>query len=95
MQLMMLEIEMLRNQLVEPEELDLVRNYMLGSMLGSLENAFSHADKFKNLYFSKLDYGYYDRYINTVKTITPEEVMALANCYLQLEHFTSVVVGKK
>jgi zinc protease len=90
-----LEIELLKNQLVETQELDLVRNYMLGAMLGSLENAFSHADKFKNLYFSKLDYGYYDRYINIVKTITPDEIIALANNYLKLEHFTSVVVGKQ
>jgi len=89
------EIEMLKNQLVEAPELDLVRNYMLGSMLGSLENAFSHADKFKNLYFSKLDYSYYDRYINIVKTITPDEIMALANSYLQQEHFTNVIVGKR
>lgn len=90
-----LEIELLKNQLVEAPELDLVRNYMLGSMLGSLENTFSHADKFKNLYFSKLDYSYYDRYINIVKTITPEEIIALANNYLQLDHFTSVIVGKE
>lgn len=90
-----LEISMLKSQLVEEQELDLVRNYMLGSMLGSLENAFSHADKFKNLYFSKLDYGYYDRYINIVKTITPQEIMDLANLYLQSEHFTKVIIGKK
>lgn len=90
-----LEIEMLKNELVQAPELDLVRNYILGSMLGSLENAFSHADKFKNLYFSNLDYSYYDRYINIVKTITPEELLVLANRYLQQEHFTSVIVGKK
>lgn len=90
-----LEIEILKNQLVDASELDLVRNYMLGSMLGSLENAFSHADKFKNLYFSNLDYGYYERYIKIVKTISPEEILSLANRYLQQEHFTSVIVGKK
>ncbi len=91
----MLELELLKSDLVSDAELDLVRNYMLGSMLGSLENAFSHADKFKNLYFSKLDYGYYDRYIQIVKTITPEEIKTLANTYLQKAHLTSVIVGKK
>ena len=91
----MLEVELLKSELVGEAELDLVRNYMLGSMLGSLENAFSHADKFKNLYFSKLDYGYYDRYIKIVKNISPEEIKTLAGTYLQKEHFTSVIVGKK
>lgn len=89
------EIEILKNELVRQEELDLVRNYMLGSMLGSLENVFSHADKFKNIYFAGLDYDYYTRYIEKVKTITAEELLALANKYLTTDHFTEVVIGKK
>lgn len=89
------EIDILKTVLVPEGELDLVRNYMLGSMLGSLENAFSHADKFKNVYFSGLDYGYYERYIQTVKHITPSELQQLALRYLNTEHFVKVVVGKK
>lgn len=89
------EIDILKNELVGEEELNLVRNYMLGSMLGSLENVFSHADKFKNIYFSGLDYDYYDNYIHTVKNITAEEIKAMANKYLTTETFTEVVVGKK
>jgi len=89
------EIELLKTELVGEEELTLVKNYMLGSMLGSLENIFSHADKFKNLHFFGLDYDYYDRYINKVKSITAEEIRDLANKYLTTEDFTEVVVGKK
>lgn len=89
------EIEILKTELIGDEELDLVLNYMLGSMLGSLENVFSHADKFKNIYFAGLDYDYYTRYIEKVKTITAEELLALANKYLTTDHFTEVVIGKK
>ncbi|MBE5318874.1 insulinase family protein [Pedobacter sp. MR2016-19] len=89
------EIEILKTELVGNEELDLVRNYMLGSMLGSLENVFSHADKFKNIYFAGLDYDYYTKYIEKVKTITAEELLALANKYLITDTFTEVVIGKK
>jgi len=89
------EINVLRAELVKEEELDLVRNYMLGSMLGSLENAFSHADKFKNIYFSELDYTYYEKYIHTVKTITSEQLKEMANKYLDWNAMTKVVVGKK
>jgi zinc protease len=88
------EITLLKTELVKEEELDLVRNYMLGSMLGSLENAFSHADKFKNVYFSGLDYSYYDNYINTVRNISDEQLKELANRYLNTSDFTKVVVGK-
>ena len=89
------EINMLKSEPVPGEELNLVRNYMLGSMLGSLENAFSHADKFKNVYFSGLDHRYYADYIQTVKNITPEELQQLANEYLDTDRFIKVVVGKK
>lgn len=89
------EIDILKTTLIGEEELNLVRNYMLGSMLGSLENVFSHADKFKNIYFSGLDYDYYTKYIETVKTITAEELLVLANKYLTTESFTEVVIGKK
>lgn len=89
------EINLLKTELVGNDELALVRNYMLGSMLGSLENAFSHADKFKNIYFSGLDYGYYTKYINTVKTIDAATIKSIANKYLDWNAVTRVVVGKK
>jgi len=89
------EINLLRTELVEESELNLVRSYMLGSMLGSLENAFSHADKFKNIYFSGLTYEYYNSYIEKVKTITAEEVMTTANAYLNWDAMTKVIVGQK
>ncbi|RYG20253.1 MAG: insulinase family protein, partial [Chitinophagaceae bacterium] len=88
------EIETLRTTKVSDEELELVRNYMLGSLLGSLENIFSHADKFKNLYFSNLGYDYYRKYINTVKNISAEEIQKIAKTYLDPAGFVEVVVGK-
>ena len=88
------EINLLKTELVPQEELSLVRNYMLGSLLGSLENIFSHADKFKNLYFSGMGYEYYDRYTETVKSITAEEILKTANQYLNPDQFYKVIVGK-
>lgn len=89
------EIMLLRQELVAEEELDLVKNYMLGSMLGSLENAFSHADKFKNIHFFGLDYSYYSSYIETVKNITAQDLKEMANKYLDWNAMARVVVGKK
>ena len=76
------------------EELSLVRNYMLGSLLGSLENVFSHADKFKNLYFAGLDYDYYNKYVETVKSTEPGAIKLLAEKYLNVDRFYKVIVGK-
>lgn len=88
------EVNLLKTDLIPQEEISLVQNYMLGSLLGSLENVFSHADKFKTLYFSGLDYGYYNHYTNTVKTITAEKLMELANRYFNFDDFYKVIVGK-
>ena len=88
------EIELLKQELVSEEELNLVRNYMLGSMLGSLENIMSHADKFKNIHFSGLGYDYYSNYIATVKSISAEKIMEMAQKYLNTDQFVQVVAGK-
>ena len=88
------EVDILRVELVGEQELNLVRNYMLGSMLGSLENIMSHADKFKNIHFSGLDYDYYANYIETVKSISSENLRQLANKYLDVNQFVQVVAGK-
>ena len=89
------EIRILQTQLIPQPEIDLVRNYMMGSLLGSLENALSHGDKFKNIFFSGLGYDYYERYIQTVRGITVEELQQLAFKYLDLNDLEKVIVGKK
>jgi predicted Zn-dependent peptidase len=88
------EISILKKELIPEEELGLVKNYLLGSLLGSLENVFSHADKFKILYFAGLSYEYYDRYTEVIKTITADELLKLANQYLDFDKFYKVIVGK-
>lgn len=88
------EIQRLRDEPVDEAELALVRNYMMGAMLGSLENIFSHADLFKNVYFSGLDLDYYDYYTQVVNTITPDTLLRLANTYLDYDKMVKVVVGK-
>lgn len=88
------EIDLLKTELIPEAELSLVRNYMLGSLLGSLENVFSHADKFKNVHFSGLDNFYYQKYTEVVKTVTAEQLLQLANQYLNFNDFYKVIVGK-
>lgn len=88
------EIKILQTELVSDGELSLVKNYMLGSLLGSLENVFSHADKFKNVYLSGLDFEYYDRYTEIIRNITAKDVLTLADQYLNFDQFYKVIVGK-
>ncbi len=88
------EIGRLRSEPVSAEELEVVKSYILGSMLGSLENIFAHGDKFKNVFFSGLDIDYYDYYVDTIKRMDAEAVMRIANTYLDFDKMAKVVVGK-
>lgn len=88
------EVNLLKTELVPEEELSLVRNYMLGSLLGSLENVMSHADKFKNIYFSGLGYDYYQYYTETIRTISSQRLLQLANQYFDFNNFYKIVAGK-
>ncbi|MEH6308595.1 pitrilysin family protein [Olivibacter sp. CPCC 100613] len=88
------EVNRLKNEPVSMEELNLVKNYVNGAFLGSLENVFSHVDKFKNVHFVGLDLTYYNRHLQIVKESTPETIMACANKYLDYNNMVKVVVGK-
>jgi zinc protease len=89
------EIKLLREELVDADELETVRNYVLGQFLRSVDGPYSLADKFKAIWEYGLDYDYFEKYFDAVKTITPEEIKALANTYLQEKDLIELVVGKK
>jgi predicted Zn-dependent peptidase len=89
------EINRLNTELVGEEELTLVKNYILGSLMGSLENVFSHTDKFKQVYFSGLTLDYYLYYTEVVNAISSKELKSLANRYLDFDRMVKVVVGQK
>lgn len=88
------EIALLRKDLVKDNELETVRNYILGHFLRSVDGPFSLADKFKGIWEFGLDYSYFDNYFKAVKTVTPKELRDLANKYLKEEDLIECVVGK-
>ena len=86
------EMEKLRNETVDEEELLLVRNYMIGSILGDLDGPFQIINRWKNIILNGLDESYFYNQINTIKTVPAEELKELANKYLQPEKFYELVV---
>jgi zinc protease len=86
------EMTILREELVDEDELLLVRNYMIGSILGDLDGPFQIIGRWKNYVLNGLEDSYFYNSINTIKTITAEEIMELANKYLLPEDFYELVV---
>lgn len=89
------EIEKLSVELISEEELIPIQNYMLGRILEDFDGPFSRAQTFASLREMNLDFGYYNRLINTIKTAKPVEIMELAQKYLASESMTTIIAGTK
>ena len=87
------EIEILRNELVSEDELTIVKNYIIGSVSGSINNAFDIADKYKMLIREELTKSYYENFIANINDVTAEDVKAMAIKYLNPADLTEIVVG--
>ena len=86
------EMKLLREELIDDEELSLVRNYMIGGILGDLDGPFHIMAKWKNIILNNLDEKYFYESISAIKETGAEELKELANKYLQPERFFELVV---
>jgi predicted Zn-dependent peptidase len=86
------EMALLRDKLIDAEELDLVRNYMIGSLLGDLDGPFQIMARWKNYILNNLDANYFYKSLEIVRTISSEELQELAQKYLQPEDFYELLV---
>lgn len=88
------ELEKLRNEAVPEDELERVKQYLTGEFLREFDGPFSLGQSFRNIHDFGLDYSYYDRYLETLKSITPPQLKSLAEKYLQADSLFKVVVGQ-
>ena len=86
------EMKLLRDEPVDDDELQLVRNYMMGIILGDLDGPFHIISRWKNIILNNLDEKYFYQSIDTIKTISAQEIQALAYKYLQPESFYELIV---
>ncbi len=86
------EMKILREELIDDEELLLVKNYMMGLNLGELDGPFHVISRWKNLIINGLDENYFYDAINTIKNISSQELKELSNKYLLPEDFFELVV---
>jgi len=86
------EIKRLCDEPIGEEELHLVRNYMIGSLLGDLDGPFQIISRWKNYILNNLDENYFNSSISTIKNITSSELQVLANKYLDPEAFYQLTV---
>jgi predicted Zn-dependent peptidase len=87
------EMARLRNTPIDDAELNLVRNYMLGGLLGDLDGPFQIMARWKNYILHGIDTAeVFHQAVETIKTVSAAELQDLANTYLQPEAFYEMVV---
>ncbi len=89
------EMDRLCNDLVPPEELEMVKNYMLGEWCRSHEGPFSLSDAWIYIETAGLDDSFFTRSLDAIRNVTAEELRELAQKYFCKENLIEVVVGKK
>jgi predicted Zn-dependent peptidase len=86
------EMAILRAELVDMDELNLVKNYMLGSLLGDVDGPFQIIGRWKSYILNGLNEDYFYNTIKVVREIQPEQIKDLANKYLKEDDFYELVV---
>ncbi|MCP9767741.1 insulinase family protein [Lacihabitans sp. LS3-19] len=85
------EIDVLKNVFVSQDELDLVKNYMKGSVLSSTNTVFDIMDKHKAIMHESLPLDFYDTLLCRIDMVTAMDISEMANKYMA--DLNSVVAG--
>ncbi|WP_129022207.1 M16 family metallopeptidase [Edaphocola flava] len=86
------EMKIMQEQPIDSEELLLIKNYLLGGILGDLEGPFSIMQRWKNLILNDQTIDDFHRNISIYKGITVERIQELATEYLNPEQFYELIV---
>ncbi len=88
-----LEMEQLREDLLEEDEWEMLQNYLLGNYLGVLDGPFNVAEIVRILHSENLPMSYFSEAVNAVNETSLEQLRDLAKKYFVPEHMFQVVVG--
>ncbi|MBL7766106.1 MAG: insulinase family protein [Chitinophagaceae bacterium] len=87
-----LEMKRLREEAIPEDELLLVKNYLLGNLLGDLDGSFQIIQRWKNLILNDFTGERFQANIKIYKSVSTDELMALAQTYYQPDRFYELVV---
>ncbi len=89
------EIERMSTEKITPEDLQKTKNIMAGSFARSLERPQTVAGFALNIARYKLPSDYYEKYLERLAAVTPEDIMRVSKMYLTAANANILVVGDK
>jgi len=87
------EIERLQNELIGPDEMEMVRNYIKGVLLAGLDGPFRSAQMIKSYLSNELHFAYFSAFIDEIEQVSAKKLMKMAQKYLDWSQMTIVIVG--
>jgi len=87
------EIRKLAEEPINREELNLVKNYLIGSFLQSIDGPFSLAERFKEIRYFGLNSDYFENNLKQIRNCTAETVQLIGKQYFNPESMTEIIVG--
>jgi predicted Zn-dependent peptidase len=87
------EIELMRNDLVDEDELDTVKNYLAGKLMRGVDGPMKYSDILKGQIMYGREGSYINKYLKTIQETTAEEIQELAIKYLDFDKMYKVTVG--
>ena len=87
------EIKLLQTEPMPQDELDIARNYFIGSWQSENSTLFSVADKMKSLYLWGLPENYYAHLLDHIASVTPRQIQESAQRHFGVADLLEVQVG--
>ena len=87
------EINVLRTEIIPADELQVVKNYMSGKILRSIDGPMKFSETLKGLLIYNQDLSYINKLLKTVQEVTAEELRELALKYFDYDKMYKITVG--
>ncbi len=87
------EVSRLRTDPIDPEELTIARNHLVGSLQSELTTPFAHADRIRMLLLHELPLDYFQEMVLAIERATPNRLQELAEENLHEDSLTIVTAG--
>ncbi|TFV94401.1 insulinase family protein [Algoriphagus kandeliae] len=87
------EIQTLCEEPVPQDELELVRNYLLGQMLSQFSNSFDLMDRFRAVHHAGMTLGFYQQKLNFLKEFNQGHILEIGEKYFKDKAIFEVSVG--
>ncbi|GIV29389.1 MAG: hypothetical protein KatS3mg028_0455 [Bacteroidia bacterium] len=89
------QIQILQETPPDDEELQIVKNYLSGEILDTTDGILKQDNVWKTLITNHLDKDYYNRFLQRIQSIKPEDISDVMKKYIATDNLKICIAGKK